>query len=604
MALYTTTTVSIEDQRFRQFDFLHLKQSIRKHHEFELGIGYEWLSRYGSNVVAAGSHLLGKEISICIQPVESTCSPLLFNGIITGVSAGKENNNSTGSCIIRGSSPTILLSGSPHMQSFERQPLSSIVNTVIKNCYPFAVAPQVKPSFIQPLEYIVQYKETGFDFLHRLSQRFGEHFFYDGQQIIFGHYSQRKTDLMFREDLVNFQLSTAVLPVHQTFQTYDYSLYNTTEEDSRSLRLYLNQYSQHAQSVSRKLFPGKTICKIPPVYNNNANATLPAFTQRFHKSRIAELVHIKGESRNTGLCIGNTIVIHEQPAAGEHHGEFMLTTLVHHCNGNGDYYNTFEGIPGDAAVPVMDLEKAPRCEAQSAVVTDNNDPEGLGRVRVKFNWQQGSTPWIRLYQPYSGSNKGFYFIPEINEEVWVDFEGSNPEAPYVTGCAYNGKATTSFGDPLNNIKAIKTRSGHLIRLDDTDGNENIIITDKGGNTIMMDTQGQNISLSAPEKINITARNISINATGNISLDAGNNINHSAGRDILHHAGNCLYQYTVNDYQLTATNITKIALENINIQAKEIEEHAEEINIDSSREDLQISSEKSVSIKSTEKTKLF
>ncbi|HWV67137.1 hypothetical protein, partial [Chitinophaga sp.] len=79
---------------------------------------------------------------------------------------------------------------------------------------------------------------------------------------------------------------------------------------------------------------------------------------------------------------------------------------------------------------------------------------------------------------------------------------------------------------------------------------------------------------------------------------------SAGRDILQHAGNCFYQYTVNDYQLTATNITKIALENINIQAKEIEEHAEEINIDSSREDLQISSEKSVSIKSTEKTKLF
>lgn len=601
MALYTTTTISIEDQQFSQFDFLYLKQFTTHHHEFELGIGYGWLSRYGSNVITAGNRLLGKEICICIQPVESICSPVLFNGIITSVSAGKENNNNTGSCIIRGNSPTILLSGSPHTQSFEQQPLSSIVNTVIKNSYPFAAVPQVNPSFIQPLKYIVQYKETGFDFLHRLSQRFGEHFFYNGQQMIFGQYSPKKTDLVFREDLVNFQLNTMVLPVHQRFQTYDYSLDKVLEDDSRGIMLSLNPYSQHARSVSRKLFPGKTIFKIPYISASNAATTLSAFTQRFHRSRIAALVRIEGRSRNTGLCIGNTISIHDHP---ESHGEFMLTTLTHHCNGNGDYYNTFEGIPADAVVPEMELEKIPRCDAQSATVTDNNDPEGLGRIRVRFNWQQGQSPWIRFYQPYGGNNKGFHFIPEINEEVWVDFEEGNPEAPYVTGCAYNGKATSGFGDPQNNIKAIKTRSGHLIRLDDTDGNENIIITDQGGNTIMMDTQGQHISLSAPEKISITARNISINAIENVSMDAGNNIHHSAGIDILQHAGNCLYQYTVNDYQLTATNITKIALENINIQAKEIEKHAEEINIDSSREDLQISSGKSVSIKSTEKSKLF
>lgn len=604
MALYTTTTISIEDQQFRQFDFLHLKQFITHHHEFELGIAYGWLSRYGSDVITAGNRLLGKEICICIQPVESTCHPLSFNGIITGVSAGKENNDNTGSCIIRGNSPTILLSGSPHIRSFEEQPLSSIVNAVIKNCHPFAVVPQVNPAFTQPLKYIVQYRETGFDFLHRLSQRFGERFFYNGQQVIFGQYSQQKTDLVFQQDLVNFQLSTVVLPVHQTFQTYDYSLYKILEEDSRDITLRLNSYSQHAQSVSRKLFPGKTIFKIPYIPGSNATATLSAFTQRFHKSRMAELVRIQGKSRNTSLCIGNNISIHEQQDAPGNHGEFMLTTLAHHCNGNGDYYNIFEGVPADAAVPVMDPESIPRCEAQSAIVTDNNDPEGLGRIRVRFNWQRGHSPWIRLYQPHGGNNKGFHFIPEIEEEVWVDFEEGNPEAPYVTGCAYNGKATTGFGDPQNNIKAIKTRSGHLIRLDDTDGNENIIITDQGGNTIMMDTRKQHISLSAPEKINITARNIHINAVENISVDAGSNINHSAGIDILQHAGNCLYQYTVNDYRLTATNITKIALENINLEAKEIEKHAEEINIDSSREDLQISSGKSVSIKSMEKTKLF
>jgi uncharacterized protein involved in type VI secretion and phage assembly len=607
MALYTTTTISIDEQQFSQFQFLHLKQYMKQHHEFEIGIGYDWLSQYGSNAVAAGRSLLGKEISICIRPVESegVFNPLLFNGIITGVNAGKENNGNTGSCVLRGNSPTILLSGNPHMQSYEQQALSSIVNTVIKNCYPFAMPPQVEPTFTQPLKYIVQYKETGFDFLHRLSQRFGEHFFYNGQQIMFGQYSPQKDTLVHQKDLIDFRLESSISPITQTFQTYEYRLHNILEEDSRDVSFNnINHHSHHVQSVSRKLYPSKTIYKAPYAFGSNAAAELSALTRRFHKGRIAELVFIKGSSRNTGLRIGNIIGVQEQLSTREDYGEFVLTMLEHHCNGNGDYYNTFEGIPADIAGPCLNLQNIPRCEAQSAIVTDNHDPKGLGRVRVKFNWQQGNTPWLRLHQPHGGINKGFYFIPEINEEVWVDFEGGNPEAPYVTGCAYNGKATTGFGDPMNNIKAIKTRSGHMIRLDDTDGAENIIITDKGGNTIMMDTQSQNISVSAPEKINITAKNISINASENIDINAGRSINHSAGMDILQHAGNCLYQYTVNDYQLTATNITKIAMENINMQAREIDKQAEEINIDSSKENMQISSGKSVNIKSTEKSKLF
>lgn len=607
MALYTTTTISIDEQQFSQFQFLRLKQYMKKHHEFEIGIGYDWLSQYGSSAVVAGRSLLGKEISICIRPVESdgTFNPLLFNGIITGVSAGKENNGNTGSCVIRGSSPTILLSGNPHMQSYEQLALSSIVNTVIKSCYPFAVPPQVNPAFTQPLKYIVQYKETGFDFLHRLSQRFGEHFFYNGQQIIFGQYSPKKDNLVHQKDLIDFQLGYNISPINQTLQTYEYRLHDILEEDSRDVAFGdINHHSHYAQSLSRKLYPYKARYKVPYVFSSNAAAELSALTQRFYKGRVAELVHIKGSSRNTGLRIANIIGVQEQLSTREEYGEFVLTMLEHHCNGNGDYYNTFEGIPADIAVPTMNLENIPRCEAQSAIVTDNHDPKGLGRVRVKFSWQHGSTPWVRLHQPHGGINKGFYFIPEINEEVWVGFEGGNPEAPYVTGCAYNGKATPGFGDPMNNIKAIKTRSGHMIRLDDTDGGENIIITDKGGNTIMMDTRGQNISLSAPEKINITSKNIDINATENININAGSNINHSAGMDILQQAGNCLYQYTVNDYHLTATNITKIAMENINIQAREIDKHAEEINIDSSKENIQISSGKSVNIKSTEKSKLF
>lgn len=607
MTRHNVTTISVGEQQFGQFQFLHLKQSMKTHHEFELRVGYDWLSRHGPNPLIAGKSFLGKEINICIQAIDPTLNfkPLLFSGIITSISAGKEENGTTGSCTFRGNGPTILLSGNPHMQSYEQLALSSIVNTVFKNCYPFSVTPQVNPALTQPLKYIVQYKETGFEFLHRLSQRYGEPFFYNGQQIIFGQYIPQKISLTHQADLVDFQLECNILPGNQLLHAYEYKLQQVLEEETGSqVFSSYNNYSQEVHSLSNKYYHHAASYKIPYAFTSNARAELSALARQYQKARIAQMVCIKGSSRNTGLRLGNIINIQERMLSREDHGEFVLTTIAHHCNGNGDYYNTFEGIPADVATPSMHLNNIPRCEAQSAVVTDNHDPKGLGRIRVKFNWQNGTTPWIRLHQPHGGANKGFYFIPEINEEVWVDFEGGNPEAPYATGCASNGNARTNYGDEMNNIKVIKTRSGHTIRLDDTTEQENIIISDKGGNTIIMDTHGQNISISAPESIKITAKNIGIHATENIDIHAGFHMNHTAGMNMLHSAGDCLSQYTVNDYRLTATNITKIALENIHLQAKEIEKNAEEINIDSSKENMQISAGQTVHIKSGEKSKIF
>ncbi|MFY0252678.1 type VI secretion system Vgr family protein [Chitinophaga sp. 30R24] len=606
MSLYTRTTISIGEQQLEQFHSLQLKQSVKMHHEFELCIGYDWLSHYGPNPVAAGKSLLGKEISIYIRPAETNnhYKPLLFNGLITGTSAGKEKNGYNGSCILRGNSPTILLAGQPHMQSFEQLPLSAIVSEVIKNGYPFANPPQINPILTSPLKYIVQYKETGFDFLHRLSQRYGEHFFYNGQQLIFGRYTPRKTALRHQEDLVDYQVCCNLLPAKQQLFVTEYRQQQSLSEDCSQQQVpSRNAYTPYVQAISNKYFPQAATYKVPYVFNSDAPATLTILARRCQQSHIAGMAAIKGNSRNTGLQIGDLVSIQDTAPFSTDYGEFMLTSLIHHCNSNGDYYNTFEGIPADVAIPVINLSSIPVCEAQSAIVTDNHDPKGLGRIRVRFHWQKGRTPWIRLHQPHAGQEKGFYFIPEIGEEVWVHFENGHPEAPYATGCTYNGQATSSFGDDMNNIKAIKTRSGHIIRLDDTTGQENIIIADKGGNNIIIDTQQHNITLSAPETIKLTARNINLQATENIHLQAGLHMHHTAGMDLYHSAGDSLHQYALNDYQLTATNITKIATENIHLQAKEIDKQAEDIHIYSSQEDLHLSANESVCIQSGEKSKI-
>ncbi|TWF39859.1 Rhs element Vgr protein [Chitinophaga polysaccharea] len=615
MALYTLTNVSIGEEQFKQFHALSLQQTMDGHHSLELKIGYDWLSRLGRNPIAAGKSFLGKDITVSVQAIDKSgdFKPLLFNGIVTAVSSGKESDGINGSCVIRATGPTVLLDGNPHIQSYERQELGSIVNTVLKTGSASGSRPEVNPATSKPLKYIVQYKETGYQFLRRLSERYGEWFFYNGQQIIFGQYTPRKINLVHQVDLINFDLELRVLPNNQSMNGWEYRQ-NKTVEDSTNAKSAGNtgSYTQHAQAMSEKLYQKPALYKVPFAFSGNAAEELQLLTKRQQQGQMAQMVQLKGHSKNTGLRIGDIVSIQENVFSREDHGEFVITALEHHCNGNGEYSNTFEAMPAEAAAPPVNLENIPRCEAQSAVVTDNYDPKGLGRIRVRFNWQTGSTPWIRLLQPHGGGDKGFYFVPEVGEEVWVDFEGGNAEAPYATGAAYNGGAKAGFGDAQNNVKVIKTRSGHTFRLDDSSGQESITISDKSGNVIVMDTSTSSISITAPENISIKATNISIQANENIDVNAGfnmtqaagMNMSHSAGVNILHNAGDSISHFSVNDYRLTATNITKIATENMDVQARKIEKTAEEMKVDSSKEEMTINSGKSVAIKSAEKSKLF
>jgi uncharacterized protein involved in type VI secretion and phage assembly len=139
------------------------------------------------------------------------------------------------------------------------------------------------------------------------------------------------------------------------------------------------------------------------------------------------------------------------------------------------------------------------------MVTDNHDPKGLGRVRVKFHWMNGTekTPWIRITSPHGGGSKGHFFIPEIGEEVIVGFEGASPIKPYVIGSVYNGKANTTFSTPGNDVKTIQTRSGNKVVMNDKDGS--VFIEDKDGNSIMLDGAG-NITMKSNKTVTIDATN--------------------------------------------------------------------------------------------------
>ena len=152
------------------------------------------------------------------------------------------------------------------------------------------------------------------------------------------------------------------------------------------------------------------------------------------------------------------------------------------------------------------------------IVTNNKDPEGMGRVKVRFPWLSNSdeSAWARVAAPMAGNERGFYFLPEINDEVLVIFEHGDMRLPYVLGALWNGKEKppAKNDDGNNDVRLIKSRSGHTIKLMDKAGQEKIEIVDKSGNNkLVIDTATNTISLTTDKDIKLSA------AKGQITLAA-------------------------------------------------------------------------------------
>lgn len=171
------------------------------------------------------------------------------------------------------------------------------------------------------------------------------------------------------------------------------------------------------------------------------------------------------------------------------------------------------------------------------VVTNNQDPDGLGRVKVKFPWLSDDVEshWARVVTPMAGNDRGLFFLPEVDDEVLVAFEHGSPEFPYVLGALWNGKdkAPESNDDGENNMRTIKSRSGHVVRLDDTDGSEKIEIVDgSGANSIVISTADNTITITADADITIesgsgklilSGNGIEIKSQADLKVEAGANM---------------------------------------------------------------------------------
>lgn len=506
MSQLVQTEITIEGRNITNFSSLSLSQSIFEHHTFQLSCPAEAIDGTTGAILNTSRNLVGTAITIQISAIGSDAS-MQFKGLVTQVEAARYSGHA-GDIIISGYSPTILMDNGPHCKSWENKTISDIAQDVIRHFPQNLLPSQVTPTHSEPLSYTVQYKETAWRFLSRLNSTYGEWFYYDGEKLVLGAPHGDEARLLYGSNLSQFNMMLQVRPVNFQVMAYDYihhQVYNATPGDV-SNRAGLSNLGQHALQKSEQFYNTN-----PRQWHNDSltnQQQLDAFVNIRAAMQSSNMVRFTGNSGHPGVKIGGSIHVEGRNVfnqADETFGDYTILSTHHHCDVHGNYRNEFTAIPAGIRMPPFNIPTVPHCETQSALVTDNNDPEGLGRIRVRFHWMNNreKSPWIRVASPHAGSGKGMFFMPETDEEVIVGFEGDNPIRPYIIGSVYHGQAGCNFANSGNNIKAIQTRSGNKIIMNDGDGS--VQISDSNGNNMIMDGNG-NINVRSGESIVFTCEN--------------------------------------------------------------------------------------------------
>ena len=258
-------------------------------------------------------------------------------------------------------------------------------------------------------------------------------------------------------------------------------------------------------------------------------------------------------------------------------GKYFVTRVLHTYDPVTGFNTTFWTGGMNSGTLASLVSDAPRALAPPAkplpglftgVVTNNQDPDKAGRVKLKFPQiaQDAESNWAPVSGAGAGNQRGVWILPEVNDEVLVGFLHGDINYPVVLGGLWNGKDKPPDDTPTGgtvDVRTWKTRAGHIVRLTDKSGQEKIEIIDKtANNSITIDSKQNTLTILAAKDINIEAKgNVTIKGV-NVKLEASAKL--EAKGSVFQ--GEAQSQLTLKGAiaELSASGVTKISGSMVNI----------------------------------------
>lgn len=554
MALQTVTTIKIGETVIKNFSHLQVNQNIHDHHTFSVEVRSDILVDELQSTMSVSQKLMGEKISIEIKAIPDLDDLMVisnpkdyvmqFSGIVTKVNLRKSRvKDMEETILLQGYSPSIVLDNGPESNSFIKMSIGDIANKVKSG---YEIDMKVNSYYKDNLSYTVQYNESDFDFLNRLAMRYGQWFYYNGTTMIFGTPggSGGEPKLEYGVNMQDFSYDMKLSP----------TLFKTIENDNIKGEHYAESTSKYKKEVdgfhqnfinkSNQVFNKETVIQL----NQNAvggsgKSASEEYAKNKMRSVMSEMMQIEASSEVPGITLGNNVSI--SGVDSQLVSSYRVTQLTHTCDDGGGYENHFTAVNLNGAVfsPRTNPDLIPRCESQTATVVANDDPDGLGSLKIQMPWQQAkgeTTPYVPMVHPHGGGEKGFYIIPEVGERVFVDFQGGNAEMPVVFGSMYHRNEKSGYVTPKNDMKVMRTRSGIKIIFNDAD--RSLLIEDPSGNSYFMDGKG-NTFVKVPK---------------NMTFDIGEDFTINVGKNMITQVGEDQTDDVGKNKSTTITN--KISLE--------------------------------------------
>ncbi|MBI4201544.1 MAG: type VI secretion system tip protein VgrG [Chloroflexi bacterium] len=307
------------------------------------------------------------------------------------------------------------------------------------------------PVTFQPRDYVVQYRETDFNFVSRLMEEEGIFYYFeheDGEHTLVLTDSTETLGPLPQGEVLPF-----LSPGHETPGVGGVTQWEHQYE-FRSGKWAHTDYNFETPSVdlSASAVSGVAL----PDYDKYELYDYPGgYATRAEGERLAQIrmeeedaqhIIVMGTSEERHLTPGFTFVLEGHPVP-EFAGKYLITSVTHQMSGDG-YKTAFTALPNSMAFRPARITRKPVVQGpQTAIVTGPTGEEiytdKYGRVKVQFHWDregkkdENSSGWVRVSQMWAGEGWGMLFIPRIGQEVIVDFLEGDPDRPIILGRVYN-----------------------------------------------------------------------------------------------------------------------------------------------------------------------
>lgn len=384
-------------------------------------------------------------------------------------------------------------------------------------------------SIVHP--YLFQNNETDLEFLHDRARDAGCVLFADGHSIRF---EPPKSD----GEPIEMQWGDNLQEFRPRMTTVNQVSSVTVRGWNPKTRQEIVGHAKHGTGVPQVGESRKPADVAQSAFNREApmlSAERPVRTQAEADQMARALAgrHSSQFIEAEGVCIGNARILAGSSvrlkALGDRFSGTYLVTSCRHTYASSDGYQTHFAISGQEPTSLLKTlsqgsQPAPTGGLVIGIVTDNQDPEKTGRVKVKYPWlsPDHASDWARVVIVGGGPTRGIQFVPEVNDEVLVGFEQGDVHHPYVLGGLWNG-VDAPPGDQGKMVsggkvqqRVIQSRAGHTITFDDSDGAGGITVQDRNGNAIQLDSGANALKISIKG-------NATLECDGNLSLKASGRV---------------------------------------------------------------------------------